>query len=182
MPLSEEQLAAYLAGRAPSHSEEVMWPWQEDFLPLRIAVYLTQELPPEPLVTSVRAVVLRGDEVMTVLDADGFYHVVPGGRREAGEGLKETARREVLEETGWRATIGPLLAVAHFHHLGPKPPGYPHPYPDFLQLVYRARARAHAPEEQEEAPVWEVEARFRPVAEARELVVGSQRLLLEAAL
>ena len=37
----------------------------------------------------------------------------PGGKREPGEPLEETVRREVLEETGLRVEVGPLLATVN---------------------------------------------------------------------
>lgn len=36
---------------------------------------------------------------------------VPGGKAEWGESIMDTARRELLEETGIKADIGPLLGV-----------------------------------------------------------------------
>src|SRR6266498_922183 len=72
-------------------------------------------------------------------------HLLPGGRREAGETLEETLRREVLEETAWELEEPSMLGFMHFQHLAPRPEGYCYPHPDFLQVVYRATATAFVP-------------------------------------
>ncbi len=69
-------------------------------------------------------------------------HVLPGGQREAGETLK----REVLEEAGWEVEAGEMIGCIHFHHLGPRPPGFSHAYPDFMQVVFLAEAARHVPQ------------------------------------
>ena len=53
--------------------------------------------------------------------AVGFWHA-PGGKLEAGEGLVEGARREVMEETGVDVVVGPIMAVVErrqegFHYV-----------------------------------------------------------------
>jgi ADP-ribose pyrophosphatase YjhB (NUDIX family) len=62
----------------------------------------------------VGIVVLRGDEVLLVKrgkpPAMGAWSL-PGGAQELGETVEETARRELLEETG--VTVGALSLVAH---------------------------------------------------------------------
>jgi ADP-ribose pyrophosphatase YjhB (NUDIX family) len=98
-------------------------------------------------VTSVRALVCKGDALLVMEDEAGL-HILPGGRREQGEAIEETLQREVLEESGWTLRLGPLLGVMHFRHRGPKPTQaadspYRYPYPDFLNLVYLADAVAH---------------------------------------
>src|SRR4029079_10230696 len=94
-------LADYLSKHRPQIEELVLW----DDLRLRVTSYLSSEIPPLELVTSVRAVVLNGRSVIVVRAPEGL-HLLPGGRREPGEGLVETLTREVLEETGW--TIGQI--------------------------------------------------------------------------
>lgn len=132
----DARLATFLAGRTPLVTEPQAW---GDALRFDVAVYLGTELPPPPLVTSVRAIVRRADTVMVLRDHVS-RHILPGGRREPGESPEETLRREVREETGW--SLGPLEALGfmHFHHLTPRPPGYAYPYPDFCQIVYAAWA------------------------------------------
>jgi len=90
-------------------------------------------------VTSVRAILFRGADVLVQRHQDAT-HILPGGRREADEGLEETLRRELLEETCWTIRSAQLLGCKHFHHLSPKPTGYRYPYPDFMQAVYTAEA------------------------------------------
>jgi len=114
---------------------------QAEWAPLRLRVrtYLTTTLPPLDLVSSVRALVIKGDQILVVRDPISV-HILPGGRREAGETLMQTLQREVLEETGWTIRAAHLIGLAHFQHLTPKPDDYRYPYPDFLHLVYVATA------------------------------------------
>lgn len=80
---------------------------------------------------------------MVITDYNGEPHIIPGGRRELGEGLETALQREILEETGWQVGNTAVLGFIHFHHLTPKPDGYPYPYPDFVQVVYTAVARSY---------------------------------------
>ncbi len=99
---------------------------------LEIRWYLGNVRPPLSLVTSVRAVLFHDRTVMVMQDGDHRYHVVPGGRREPGESIEATLRREILEETGWTLAAHHPLGLAHFRHLTPRPDDYPYPYPDFV--------------------------------------------------
>ncbi len=174
-------LDAFLSRRSPFSEHETVWGTREHPTPLRARAYLGEELPPLDSVSSVRGVVLRGGDVLVMRNADEL-HILPGGRREAGETLARTLEREVLEEAGWAVEVGPVLGFIHFLHLGPRPPDYAHPYPEFAQVVFRTVARRHLPEAKLPDD-YEVEAVFRPVAE----VVASDILpaggvFLEAAL
>ena len=58
---------------------------------------------PERPILGVGALILRGDEILLVergREPLKGYWSLPGGVVEAGEGLEEAIRREVLEETG----------------------------------------------------------------------------------
>ena len=154
-----------------------------DWPAARFAVntYLHQTLPPEEWITSVRAVVLHGDAVLVVQDPDG-QHILPGGRREAGESYAETAIREVLEETGWQVTIGPLLGFKHFHRLTPKSPEITTSHPDFVQIIYVAQAVTHHPEAKEKNG-YELGSAFVPLDQLTQMkITESERLFVQAAL
>ncbi|KAA3450868.1 DNA mismatch repair protein MutT [Mesorhizobium sp. SARCC-RB16n] len=67
------------------------------------------------ILPAVSVAVVRGDTVLLVKRArspsQGLY-AFPGGKVEAGETLEEAARRELLEETGLRATgLRPLRNI-----------------------------------------------------------------------
>ncbi|MBP8054525.1 MAG: NUDIX hydrolase [Chloroflexi bacterium] len=118
---------------------QVVWRWHGHDLLMRLTDHLSDEPPPVAWVTSVRCVVLWRGRVLVVQDPH-HYHILPGGRREPGESLEETACREVLEETGWLVEQLQLVGFRHFHHREPKPKGYPFLYPDFIQVVYSGLA------------------------------------------
>jgi ADP-ribose pyrophosphatase YjhB (NUDIX family) len=80
--------------------------------------------------------------VMVVRDP-GSVHVLPSGRRQVGESLEQTLRRELLEETGWAIGEPHLLGVRHFHQQGRTPATQP--YPDFFQVVFVAQAGGSIP-------------------------------------
>src|SRR5689334_15370946 len=137
---------------------------------LRARTYLTTILPPLDLVSSVRALVRKGDQILVVRDPISV-HILPGGRREPGETLMQTLDREVLEETGWTIRDARLIGLVHFQHLTPKPDEYRYPYPDFLHLVYVATADSYDPE-RHEVDGYELEAGFQPLAVVEELPIS----------
>ncbi|MBM3934790.1 MAG: NUDIX domain-containing protein [SAR202 cluster bacterium] len=100
---------------------------------------------PKELVTSARAVVLKGDTVLVSTNKDD-RHLLPGGRVEPGETYEETVRRELLEEAG--VEVRPLrqVGIVHLHHTSPKPSNYKYIYPDFLWAVYHAEHVRDVPE------------------------------------
>ena len=169
----EAFLAKYLLGT----EEIVHW----DDLRLHVNSYLAADHPPIEFVTSVRAIVLNDSSVMLVRAPDGT-HILPGGRREPGEALIDTLMREVLEETGWTIDQLQLLGVKHYHHLTPMPLDYRYPYPDFLQIIYRAHAQQYLPEARE-IDGYEIETKFILAAEALRLpLMPSDHMWLRAVL
>lgn len=174
---SESPFQTFIAPLTSRVSEVYTWPAAR----FAVNTYLHSTPPPAAFVTSVRAVVLRAREVLVVQDPDG-RHILPGGRREAGESYGETAIREVLEETGWQVAVGALLGFKHFYYLTPKPPEVVAPYPAFAQLVYSAKAMHYRPEAKEQAG-YELGADFVPLAQIEQIgITESERLLLHAAL
>jgi 8-oxo-dGTP pyrophosphatase MutT (NUDIX family) len=125
-------------------------------------------------------VVLREERILTIRDPHRV-HITPGGRREPGEELLDTVRREVLEETGWSLAMIFPLGFRHLHHLNPRPEGYCYPYPDFFHVLYAASAHEFQPEARE-VDGWELEAAFRPVKDlqAADLTSGEALFLRSA--
>jgi len=178
-------LDAFLARHEPGGVQTVEWGTAASPIPLRIAGYLSQELPPLEYVASVRGVVFCRDRVLVMRNRDGV-HVLPGGQREGDETLVETLQREVLEEAGWTVEVGGMLGFLHLRHLGLKPPdsspGISYLYPDFAQVVFLAEAVDHKPEARLPDD-YEFEAAFRTAPEARNVgAVLAGRPFLEEAL
>ncbi|MCA1594925.1 MAG: NUDIX domain-containing protein [Chloroflexi bacterium] len=147
-------LSGFLSSRVVGAEECTEW----GGLPLRIQSYLSEDLPDIQWITSVRGLVFRDCEILVVRDPRSI-HLMPGGRREAGESLEETLNREVLEETGWTIGRPDLLGFMHFRHLAACPPGYRYPYPEFVQAVYCARAISLDPDARESGG-YELESKF----------------------
>jgi 8-oxo-dGTP pyrophosphatase MutT (NUDIX family) len=149
-------LEAYLAPLTPAAQREL-----NAGVHLSLTSYVTDVPPPVAHVRSVRCVAFRGDSVLALRDPVGA-HVLPGGRREAGETLRQTLERELLEETGWTVRAPQPVGVVRLRWLQERPPHLPDDspyYPDFLWLIHTAEAAAHRPEalqpqEGDGVPVW----------------------------
>lgn len=138
----QADLAAFLARGAVIGRERQVWGTATT---LDVASYRCAELPPLTYVTSVRALVFRGDEVLATRQGE-VWHIMPGGRREGDEELVATLAREVLEESGWTLGNPTLLGCLHLCHLTPRPAWSTYPYPDFLQPIYLASAAEFCPD------------------------------------
>ena len=169
---SSSDLQGFLAGKSPFHETEALW--ANGTMPLWVRYFLCNEQPPEQFVTSVRCLVLQKDSVLVLKNRDGI-HILPGGRREEGETLEQTVRREVTEETGWIVESISLLGFIHLEHLGPKPPGYRFLYPHFLQIVYYAYASKREPDSML-GNDYEEEAIFVPIGELDTLGIPEAEL------
>lgn len=172
----DHNLAAFLGDRAPVVTEPVA---SGDRFRFRVAAYLGADDPPLPLVTSVRAVVLRHGRVLVQRDRTS-RHILPGGRRDPGEPPDATVGREVREETGWELGEIALVGFMHYHHVDPRPAGHPYPYPDFVQMVYAGRAISFSAAAKLDDG-FEVETTFRPLADARCLHLPRRELAYLAA-
>ena len=129
-----DRLGLLLGGLSPLARSELQW----GEMSLQAATYVTSQTPPLDSVSSVRAIVTAGNQLLVVRDHRGEQYILPGGRSEPGESPVDTLRRELLEEIGIQVGSPTLVGFLHFHHLGIRPPDYQYPYPDFVQLVYRA--------------------------------------------
>ena len=76
-----EDIQIFLAGKRPFHETEALW--ADGTMPLRVRYFLSDEQPPEQLVTSVRCLVFQNDSVLALRNRKG-NHILPGGRREEG--------------------------------------------------------------------------------------------------
>lgn len=66
--------------------------------------------------TAARAVILRGGDILTIRirSDEGDFLVLPGGGQHHGETLRDTVRREVLEELGLEVVPQGLLYLREY--------------------------------------------------------------------
>jgi ADP-ribose pyrophosphatase YjhB (NUDIX family) len=103
-------------------------------------------------VVSATAGVVVFDEqrrMLLVQRTDDGSWCLPGGRVDFGESVRDVARRECLEETGWSAELGELLGVYS------DPRDQIHRYPrgetvQFVAVVFEARLVDHVQEPDDE--------------------------------
>ncbi len=159
--------AEFLSSLTPFAEEMLHWPTGT----LRLECYLTDETPPRNYVTSARAVVTDGDQVLVVQDPAN-QHIIPGGRLELEETPEDALRREVMEETGWSLVCIQPIGLLHFTLIDPKPEDYAYPYPDFIQIVYAGSPSAYHPD-LKEVDGYELSSEFMPVTDARRLPLNA---------
>jgi len=86
--MESSSLEEFLARQSLTSTATASW---RRGIELEIRSYISSEVPPGELVSSVRAVVLREDSVLTMTNLDGD-HILPGGRVEEGETHDEALR------------------------------------------------------------------------------------------
>lgn len=110
----------------------------------------------------VAVALCENDRLLLVQHSKGDhrYWLLPGGGLEWGEGVKDAARRELLEETGVEAEIGHLLLASETV----APDGARH----LLHLVFSGRRSGSAPTARlEEERITDV--RWIPLSEVADL-------------
>lgn len=145
---------------------------------LRVRGYTATMAVPDVMVSAVRAVVFNGQRVLVVSEADGTRHVMPGGRREPGESLEATVRRELLEECGWH--VGELrpFAFLHFQHPGP---AVPDDWCDFANVIYVTECARYERRALDRTQ-GEVRSRLMSASAAFSAIADRHRAILAAAL
>jgi ADP-ribose pyrophosphatase YjhB (NUDIX family) len=174
-----DDLTSFLSDYTPV-AEGVTF-WQSIDVYVRVRTYLSEAVPPLDCLKSVRCIVFRDDSVLVVRDVDE-QHIIPGGRREAGETLEQTVRREVLEETCY--AVGKLhpLSFAHLYNLQSETHDAFYGARDFFWLIYWAEAGDYIAEARLDDGR-ELESGFYPFEEALKLPLDyGQHILLDAAI
>ena len=163
--LQHPSVAAFLAQHQPLTETEFEWP--NGSVVTAHSFDVLDDLPGE-VVQSVRCVVFTDDEhVVMCENVRGIRHVWPGGRREVGETLVETACREVLEETGWVLNPASLRHIGWLHYeAGPhRGPDIPWPHPDIFHALYAGRAQSLQAEDWVDTEGYELSSRVVSTAE-----------------
>lgn len=100
--------------------------------------------PDDDLVVNVRLIAIEGDHLVVCETVDG-WRTLPGGSRERGEPVEDTAARELMEEAGC-VLAEPVTWFASFTVSGNTRPWRDwHPHPVSAWLIGVARVRRVAP-------------------------------------
>ncbi len=131
-----------------------------------MATHLTSDTPPMTApVAAVGVICLRGDEVLLIRRGRpprlGEWSL-PGGRVEPGETVRDAALRELREETGVEAELGPLVDVVDGL--------FPEDGRHYVLIDFAARWTAGEPVAGDDA----AEARFWPVKDIAARVAWSE--------
>ena len=161
---SNPSVADFLRGRTPVATE--MSTWREGEIELTISAYITKDAPLSSLVSSVRAIVFRCDDMLVMRNRDGM-HILPGGRVERGESQMDALRREITDIR--------RIGFMYLRHKTPKPPEYPYPYPDFFWPIFGAHYLEDSPN-RPASDEYEQSSEFVPVTRLKCLELSQSEL------
>jgi 8-oxo-dGTP diphosphatase len=70
----------------------------------------------KPIRNSAKAIIIQDDKILLTKNKDdfGFFYLFPGGGQDHGEELKDTVKRECLEEIGQKVIVGDLVYVREY--------------------------------------------------------------------
>jgi len=109
-----------------------------------LSLRFTLSTPPDALVSNVRVIGLRRGRIV-LCSNDLGWRFLPGGTREPGERVQDTAERELLEEAG-AVLRGPMTTVGAFKVHNAAAPYRPHlPHPDSYWLYVTAEVEIRQP-------------------------------------
>ena len=159
----------FLARAPVMYSGEGKWPNGDQ---IEVRGYGASDPLPDVVVSSVRCIVRVGGSVVVCRNAHDVHHAWPGGRRERGESLAETAVREVHEETGWLIDEGSLVQVGwlHLENVTPVPENHPYPNPDAFHAVFVGAADVRAADDWTDTEGYELSSELVPVSLAADMV------------
>lgn len=167
-------LVAALDGLTPVATRLLHWAGGK--VPVMASSYLTVPELPGELITSVRCIVEVEDRIVVCEDDD--IHIMPGGHREPGETIRQTAVREVHEETGWHVEPESLrlLGFLRIEAQVEAPPNHPYPYPDIIQLIFGGHALIRAAADWTDTEGYVKRSWLATRSEVRELPIGEEQL------
>lgn len=180
MQQRDDLLSTYLMAYPSHHEFHENWPVQGN---MRVRLSLAETLPPAHVSCSILAIVLDAHQKILFLwpskRSGNISHLLIGGRPEPGETPRETAIREVGEETGWRINPLGMIGFRHFFQLEPRSEESDRPYPDFIQPIYAARAVVFEPDLL--LPSHQIPAEFLDLSEAKRSIEAAQHPLIHSA-
>ncbi len=120
-----------------SNHPDLARPFRREWGPIDGQFELLGDMPEDRLISNVRIVPFVGENVVVLKMDDGEWNH-PGGTREPGESLLETARRELIEEAGARLISLNPFGVFRCRSFADEPFRSHMPHPDFFHLVVTA--------------------------------------------
>ncbi len=96
----------------------------------------------KPIRNSAKAIIIHQGKLLLTKnkDNDGFFYLFPGGGQEHGEVLKETLKRECIEELGVQVEVQDLVYVREYIGKNHEFAAWDH---EFIKWSFILSARLH---------------------------------------